>query len=445
MRSTRPKPLHLLCGRPMVLYVLERAERLRHRSHGRGRRPRRRAGHQEAAGRRAADARARVRRAARAAGHRRRRQRRPHRLPRRRRRRRRRRRWCCPATRRCCGPRPSPPWSRAPRGGRRRRHRARRPASTTRPATAASCAARTAASPRIVEQRDATADERAIDEINTSIYCFRREPARPRPCAASAPRTPRASTTSPTSSRCCTTPGYPVGVGRRRPTPSRPRASTTGRSWPLAEAELRAPHQRRAGCAPGVTMVDPAQHLHRRHRRARARRHPVPGHDAAGRARSSAPAPRSGPTPGWSTAWSAPAPSSSTPSAATPRSATARVVGPYAVLEPGAAVAPGTGTGPFYTAPRRRATGYVGSRRSMELVTKKRLRALLRARAPGAGRGDRRAPRRRARRRRTCRTFANGEMHCRFGEIDPRRRRLHHPDATTAATAGRSTTRSWSS
>ena len=92
MRSTRPKPLHLLCGRAMVLYVLDSLAELRDP-------PRRSSssGHgaervtkklQEDRARR----RPRLRRAARAAGHRRRRQRRPHRLPRRRARRRRRRR-----------------------------------------------------------------------------------------------------------------------------------------------------------------------------------------------------------------------------------------------------------------------------------------------------------------------------------------------------------------
>src|SRR5262249_27280560 len=47
---------------------------------------------------------------------------------------------------------------------------------------------------RIVEHADADADERAVDEINTSIYCFPAICWRP-PFAGSAPETRRASTT----------------------------------------------------------------------------------------------------------------------------------------------------------------------------------------------------------------------------------------------------------
>ncbi len=83
MRSTRPKPLHLLCGRAMVLYVLDAlAECDTSRAvivvgHGAERVTKKL---QEEA----ADLVARLRRAARAAGHGRRRERRAHRLPRRR-------------------------------------------------------------------------------------------------------------------------------------------------------------------------------------------------------------------------------------------------------------------------------------------------------------------------------------------------------------------------
>ena len=47
MRSDRPKPLHMICGRAMVLHVIHALQRLRPATHGSGRRPRRRAGHQE--------------------------------------------------------------------------------------------------------------------------------------------------------------------------------------------------------------------------------------------------------------------------------------------------------------------------------------------------------------------------------------------------------------
>ena len=49
MRSARPKPLHLLCGRAMLLYVLDALAELAGRPGRRRGRPRRRAGHQEAA------------------------------------------------------------------------------------------------------------------------------------------------------------------------------------------------------------------------------------------------------------------------------------------------------------------------------------------------------------------------------------------------------------
>ena len=39
-------------------------------------------------------------------------------------------------------------------------------------ATAASCATREAGWPRIVEERDATDEQRAIDEVNSGIYAF---------------------------------------------------------------------------------------------------------------------------------------------------------------------------------------------------------------------------------------------------------------------------------
>ena len=45
-------------------------------------------------------------------------------------------------------------------------------AAPTRPATAGSCATPTARSPAIVEQKDATAEQRAIREINSGIFAF---------------------------------------------------------------------------------------------------------------------------------------------------------------------------------------------------------------------------------------------------------------------------------
>ncbi len=58
----------------------------------------------------------------------------------------------------------------------------------------------TARSRGIVEERDATAAERAITEINPGFYCVRSSALRAAASASCAPTTPRASTTSPTSS-----------------------------------------------------------------------------------------------------------------------------------------------------------------------------------------------------------------------------------------------------
>ena len=183
MRSNRPKPLHLLCGRAMVLYVLDALGRcdIRRSRRGRGR-PRRRAGDQEAAGGRARRA-PRLRRAARAARHRRRRERRASpsfpdddlddddaTCS------------CCPATRRCCGPTPSPRLRRAPPRHRRGVHGAHRPRATTPPATAGSCGARTigcaASSSRPTPPTTSARSTRSTPRSTASA-----EPARRRRCA----------------------------------------------------------------------------------------------------------------------------------------------------------------------------------------------------------------------------------------------------------------------
>ena len=195
MRSTRPKPLHLLCGRAMLLYVLDALADCEHPPGGGRGRPRRRAGDQEAPGggpptcvldfveqhvqRGTGDAvsvgltafpdddldeddgdvlvlpgdtpllRPETIAALVAEHHR----------------------------------RPAPPAPCSP------------PGSTTPPATAGSCGARTTGSARIVEHADAT-----DDELRRSTRSTRRSTASaaacwPRRCAGSAPRTPRASTT----------------------------------------------------------------------------------------------------------------------------------------------------------------------------------------------------------------------------------------------------------
>jgi len=176
MKSTRPKPLHLLAGRAMLQYMLDSLDDCDRHQVVVVVGPRRRAHHQEAAGHRARPA-PHLRRAARPA----------------------RNRWtppawgspacptttaprlttttcsCSRATCRCCDPGPSPPSSR----------------STV--SSGAACTVLTARVPEpgtygrvvrgkdtrwcgIVEQADATDDELAIDEINTAVYCFRVRP-----------------------------------------------------------------------------------------------------------------------------------------------------------------------------------------------------------------------------------------------------------------------------
>ncbi len=148
-----------------------RARRAAARTHRHRRRPRRRTRHQDAPGAARHRSAGRVRRAARAARHRRRGERRAHRCsttstPKT-------TSSCCRATRRSC----------APRRSRRlaTEHRVQDAAATVLTAHVADPTGlgrvvrdkddRVA---RIVEHADATTEEREIDEINTSIYCFRR-------------------------------------------------------------------------------------------------------------------------------------------------------------------------------------------------------------------------------------------------------------------------------
>ena len=346
MRSTRPKPLHLLCGRPMVLHVLDALAELRRRPRRRRRRPRRRAGHQDAAGAGAAGPAARLRRAARAAGHGRRRVG---------------RRSppsptttstttatssCSPATRRCCGRRRWPPWS----------------ASTAPPARPARSSPPCLDDPtgygrvvrgkddrvaRIVEQADATDDEREIDEINTSIYCFRR--------SVLAPALRRLSPDNAQGEYYLTD---VVEVLHDAGYPSWPWSPTTRWRRPgvndraqlaVAEAELRDRTNER-WMRRGVTMLDPERTYIDATGRAGPRRHPLPGHDPAGAHGDRRAAPRSAPTPASSTASWARAPSSSRPSAARPRSVPTPWSGRSRCSSPAPKVAPGPSPGPFYTA-----------------------------------------------------------------------------------------------
>ena len=81
--------------------------------------------------------------------------------------------WSCPGTRRCCGPRRWPRWC-GPTGPRTPAPPCSRPWSRTRRATAGSCTARTATWPGWSRRPTPPRRRRRIDEVNTSIYCFRR-------------------------------------------------------------------------------------------------------------------------------------------------------------------------------------------------------------------------------------------------------------------------------
>ena len=169
--------------------------------------------------------------------------------------------------------------------------------------------------PRAAHRRAARRHRRGARRSTRSTRACTRSAATcsARRCATSSPTTPRASTTSPTSSASLAGMGHRIGCVRRAA-----EAETQGVNdrWQLAlaERELRR-RTNRAWLLNGVTMLDPRQTFIDVTVAARPRRHAVPGHDPAGRHGRSATAARSAPTPASSTAASAPAASSRTPSA----------------------------------------------------------------------------------------------------------------------------------
>ena len=189
MKSTLPKVLHPVCGRPMVLHVLDAAGAVGRRAHGGGPGARPRTGRPHLpAGLRGGAAGA-------ATGHRARGPlRRPTRSCRA-------RCWCCPAT---------PPGHRGSAAGAGAiiiSVRAPRPPCspwtwTTPRATAASCATLTASLARIVEHRDATPEELAICEVNSAMYVLP-APWPWRYCERWGPTTTRERSISPMSSPAC--------------------------------------------------------------------------------------------------------------------------------------------------------------------------------------------------------------------------------------------------
>ena len=259
MRSQRPKPLHRLCGRPMVLHVLDALAELdvdrvvvvvghrgewvsksldRARADGRSR--------SSSSSRPSSSAPATPRRW-RSPGSRS--------TPRSTRTSRRRRR-PARATRRSLRPPTLAALVRHHRehdAGGDAAHRRRR---RTRPATAGSSAAATARVVRIVEEADATDEEREITEVNTSIYCFRRSAARPGAAPAQPGqlagrvlpdrrrRRPRTTPGTPWTSVIVADPMEAAGVNDRA-------------QLAAAEAELRDRINER-WMRRGVTMWDPA-------------------------------------------------------------------------------------------------------------------------------------------------------------------------------------------
>ena len=268
MRSERPKPLHRLCGRPMVLHVLDAlAELDLDRAvvvvgHGAERVTKALA---RAA---AARPRHRLRRAARPAGDRRRRLGGPHRLPRRRSATMTATSSSCPATPRCCGRPPWPPWSRHHRG-----HDAAATVLTARLTDPTGYGrvvrGKDGRVARIVEagrRHRRGAGRRRDQHLDLRVSPLR---AGARPAPPVARTTPRVSTTSPTRSRSSTTPGT-RSTALVVDDPMEAAGVNDRAQLAVAEAELRDRINER-WMRRGVTMVDPERHLPRHHRRARRR------------------------------------------------------------------------------------------------------------------------------------------------------------------------------
>ena len=419
MRSARPKPLHLLCGRAMLLYVLDALAELPGRPGRRRRRPRRRAGHQEAPGRGARPACSTSSSSTcsgapatpSAVGAHRASPTTPTPTT----------ATCssCPATRRCCGRRPSPRWCSAHREPDAActvlTARARRP-DRLRPGRAGQGRPGRRASSSSADATRRGARDRRDQHVDLLLPPQR---AGARRCAGCSPENAQGEYYLTDV----------VGGAARRRLPGRRRrgrrrrrdrrASTTACSWPRPRPSCGgAPTTRwlRAGrhdgrpraaptstppsqLAPDVTLF-PGTILQGAHGRRRA-------------------APRSAPTPAWSTASSARTPSSSRPTGRDAEIGAGAVVGPFAVLEPGrvdrrTGRSPGRSTlPPGPTSGRRRRDR---GRRTHGAGHQEEAAAVLRRLPPGAGRGDRRAPRRRARRAEPAARSPTARSHCRFGE-----------------------------
>ena len=215
---------------------------------------------------------------------------------------------------------------------------------------------------------------------------------------------------------------------RHRGRRSRPRSSGVNDRAQLAaaEAELRRPHQR-ALDARGRHHARPRAHLHRRHGRSwrptspsspapccRART--VVGDGRRDRARR----------PAGRLRRSARAPWSSRPSATTPRSATARTSGRSPCSSPGSHVPDGRRDRAVLHCDRRRREPC--DRRSvMELIPKKRCSCIAGRSHPALAEEIADAPRRRAGRAQPRRVRQRRDP-LPLRRVDPRHRRVHRPD-----------------
>ena len=243
MRSAAPKPLHLICGRPMVMHVIHAlsdiyvdrtvvvvghgAERVTKKVQ------------EQAPGWAHVD----LRRADRAARHRRRRDGRDDGVPRRRPRRRPRPSSSCPATRRCCAPRRSHELVATHLSQRQRGdgdHAVARGSDRLRASVRAPSKHGDGRVLRVVEQRDATPEELG-DPRGVTRACTRSgATCSARRCARLSPDNSQGEYYLTDVDRGAGRHGPPGRHDRRRPRPRRPAASTTAGSWRSPSASCAA-------------------------------------------------------------------------------------------------------------------------------------------------------------------------------------------------------------
>lgn len=197
----------------------------------------------------------------------------------------------------------------------------------------------------IVEEADATADERAVDEINTSIYCFRLDLVRPALRRLS-PDNTQGEYYLTDAVGVLRAAGHSVGA-HEVIDPAEVRGVNDRAQLADAEAELRARTNRRCLLA-GVTMVDPHQIAIDVTVEFDRDVTLFPGTLLQGATRIGAGSEIGPGTRLVDTFVGADAVVEHTVARQATIGDGARV-GPYAVLEPGAILAPGTVTGPFYT------------------------------------------------------------------------------------------------